>query len=411
MQLRRASQPLGLVVAACAGVLLARAGGAHAQSSVSAGSSVVYEPGSAVNMLVLVPEVDAEVELGEALAVNATWTADVVSGASVAVVDQPAETIDALSSASVTDTRHVLGGALTLRDEQSTLSAGYRYGFERDYRSHGIDVTARTELAERNTAFELAYARGFDAVCDAPEASDPVLKARLPDSKGCFGGSGDGDDERTERDLAVHTLQGGVTQNLTQWLVLQGTLSAQLLDGFQSNPYRAVRIGRIAAQEHHPGNRARYAVGIAARVWVEPLSGALQPELRAYRDTWGVRSLTAELGYEQRLVPGLRMRGHARYYLQSGADFYSDDYVLAPRGQYFTGDRELSPMRSLMLGGALRWSSPPADDGRVLGFLDQLTLVLEADVLRSSFPDFHYDRVDVPNELALLGTLALELVF
>ena len=406
MQLRRAAA-LGLLLA---GASLARAAAVHAQSSVSAGSSIVYEPGSAVNMLVVVPEVDADVELGEALAVNATWTADVVSGASVAVVDQPAETIDALSSASVTDMRHVLGGALTLRDGQSTLSAGYRYGFERDYRSHGIDVTARTELAERNTAFELAYARGFDSVCDGPDASDPVRKARLPTSTGCFSGGTD-DAPRTERDLAVHTLQGGVTQNLTRWLVLQATLSAQLLDGFQSNPYRAVRIGRTAAQEHHPENRARYALGVAARLWIEPLSGALQPELRAYRDTWGVRSLTADLGYEQRLVAGLRMRAHARYYLQSAADFYSDDYVLAPRGQYFTGDRELSPMHSWMLGAAFRWSPPPGEDGTVIGFLDELTLVLEADLLRSSFPDFHYDHVDVPNQTAVLGTLAIELVF
>ena len=408
MQLTSRSRTARAVLAAaCLLVTLSVTAGVRAQSSASAGSSVVYEPGSAVNMLVVVPEVDAEVELAEALAVRATWTADVVSGASVAVVDQPAETLDAISSASVTDTRHVLGGALTLRDGQSTLAAGYRYGFESDYRSHGIDVTARTELADRNTGFELAYARSFDSVCDGPDASDPVLKARLPDSDGCFGSG----DERKGRELAVHTLQGGVTQNITSWLVLQGTLSAQMLDGFQSNPYRAVRIGRTAAQEHHPENRARYALGIGARVWIEPLSGALQPELRAYRDTWGVRSLTADLGYEQRLVAGLRMRAHARYYLQSGADFYSDDYVRSPRGQYFTGDRELSEMRSLMLGSALRWSPPPADDGEVLGFLDRFTLALELDVLQSSFPDFHYDRVEVPNDLALMGTLAVELVF
>jgi hypothetical protein len=406
VQLRRRLALGALRAACCLAALIGAGQQARAQSSASAGSSVVYEPGSAVNMLVVVPEVDAEVELADALAVRATWTADVVSGASVAVVDQPAETLDAISSASVTDTRHVLGGALTLRDGQSTLAAGYRYGFERDYRSHGLDLTARTELADRNTGFELAYARSFDSVCDGPDASDPVLKPRMPDSDGCFGG-----DEREARELAVHGLQAGVTQNLTSWLVLQGTLSAQLLDGFQSNPYRAVRIGRTAAQEHHPDDRARYALGVGARIWIEPLSGAVQPELRVYRDTWGVRSLTADLGYEQRLVAGLRMRAHARYYLQSGADFYSDDYVLTPRGQYFTGDRELSRMRSLMLGGAFRWSPAPGDDGRVIGFLDRFTLALEADVLSSTFPDFHYDRIAVPNDLALLGTLAIELVF
>jgi hypothetical protein len=31
--------------------------------------------------------------------------------------------------------------------------------------------------------------------------------------------------------------------------------------------------------------------------------------------------------------------------------------------------------------------------------------------MRSFFPDFHYDRVAVPNDLALIGTLSLLLVF
>ena len=72
-------------------------------------------------------------------------------------------------------------------------------------------------------------------------------------------------------------------------LSTQLTATALLLDGFQANPYRAVRIGRAAAQEYHPENRARYAAGLAGRLWIAPLSGAVQPALRVYRDTWDIR--------------------------------------------------------------------------------------------------------------------------
>jgi hypothetical protein len=321
----------------------------------------------------------------------------------VAVVDAPADSVDAISSATVRDTRHVLGGGLRVMDGPTAFSGGYRYGFENDYRSHGFDVSARTELYERNTALEITYARAFDSVCDAPDASEAVLKVRLDTSEGCFGNS----QERTERDLSSQTFQAAWSQHWTSVLSTQITATAQLLDGFQANPYRAVRIGRSAAQEHHPEQRGRYALGLGARLWIEPLAGALQPQLRAYRDSWDVRSLSAELGYEQTIGAGLRLRARGRYYLQGGAAFYSDDYVLAPRGRYFTGDRELSPLRSVLAGAQFSWTPPGDDQGLTLGFLRGLEVVIKGDVLKSWFDDFHYDRAPVPNDTALIGSLSL----
>lgn len=378
--------------------------GAGAQASVEAASTVFHESGGPLSMTVIVPEVNAEVELAPALSLKAGWSADVVSGASVAVVDAPAADVDAISAASVRDTRHVFGGGLTLRDEQSALSAGYRYGFENDYRSHGFDVSARTELFDRNTTLEIAYARSFDAVCDGRGAEDPAQKPRLDSSDGCFD---DADRDRSEHDLAVHGLQIGGAQNLSPVLVLQLGLSAQIQHGFLSNPYRAVRIGPTAAQEHHPDNRARYAVTLGLRYWVKPLSGALQPSLRLYRDTWHLRALSAELGYEQRLGADLRLRIRGRLHVQSGAAFYSDDYVLAPRGQYFTGDRDLSPIKTVLGGAELTYSVPPGAEGSVLGIFSSFSLKLKGDLLQTYFDDFRYDRVAPPNDLALIGTLAV----
>jgi hypothetical protein len=392
---------VALVIAA----VLASTPSARAQLGVEAASTVFHESGGPVNMTVIVPAVTAAVELAEPLTLRASWSADVVSGASVAVVDAPTETVDAITTASVSDTRHVFGGGLTLRDDQSALSAGYRYGFENDYRSHGFDVSARTELFDRNSMFEIAYARSFDSVCDGPGAEDPAQKPRLDSSDGCFK---DDDSDRASHDIDVHGLQVSGTQNLTPLLVMQLGLSAQIQHGFLSNAYRAVRIGPTAAQEHHPADRARYAATLAFRYWLEPLSGALQPSIRLYRDTWHLRALSAELGYEQSLGTDLRLRVRGRYHIQSGAAFYSDDYVLAPRGQYFTGDRDLSPLKTVMVGGEVTYAVPANENGEVLGIFSSFSLKLKGDLLQTYLDEFHYDRVEAPNDLALIGTFAIQ---
>jgi hypothetical protein len=405
MQLSRIAPVAAMVV--CSVSVHSRA--ALAQAVVAAGSSAFFESGGPLNMTVVIPEVRADVPLGDNLAVNAAWTADVISGASVAVVDAPAASVDAISAASLQDVRNVLGGGVRMQDGQSSLAAGYRYGIENDYRSHAFDVTAHTDLFERNTSLEITYARAFDHVCDGPSASDAVLKARLDSSDGCFAHrtGADGKPVRRVAALDVNSFEAAWTQALGQMVNMQWTASASLLHGLQANPYRAVVIGRTAAQEHHPENRARYALAAGLRVWIAPWSGALQPLVRAYRDTWNVRSLSAELGYEQSLGQGVRIRGRGRYYVQSGASFYSDDYVLHPRGRYFTGDRELSSMRSVLLGAQCSWTVPSDTQGEVLGFLDGLELSIKGDWLKSWFPEFHYDRAAVPNDAALIGSLSL----
>jgi hypothetical protein len=380
---------------------------ARADAALTAGSSVFLERGGPLKMNVIVPTVDAEVDLGDAVGVSAGWTADVVSGASVAVVDAPAENVDAITSATLTDTRHQLTGGIELRDGRGALATSYHYSFENDYRSHAFDVSGRTEILDRNTAVEVTYARNFDRVCDGPPAPEAVQKQRLDSSDGCFGSA----DDRTEQDLSLQTFQGAWTQAWTPVLSMQLTATAQLVHGFQANPYRAVRIGRIAAQEHHPDDRARYAVGLGFRIWLEPLNGALQTYARAYRDTWDIRGATAELAYEQSVGAAVRIRGRGRYYTQTEAAFYSDDYVRQPRGQYFTGDRELSPMRSAMLGLQFSFDVPADDEGDVLGFMTELELVLKADLLKSWFDDFHYDQAEVPNDVAWLGTANLRAGF
>jgi hypothetical protein len=379
----------------------------RADARLGLGATYFHESGGPLEMNVLMPAAEVSVDLGEPVTLGVGWNADIVSGASVAVVDAAAADIDAISTASVTDTRHEFSGTVSVRDGIATFDLGYSHALEEDYLSNGFSVGARTELLDRNTVLSISYGRGFDRVCDLAGTFEPVMKPRLDSSKGCFG---DGD-ERAERDLTIHTFNAAWSQAWTPTLTMQLTATSQLLHGFQSNPYRAVRIGKTAAQEYHPRDRARYALSAGLRFWIVPLSGALQAEARVYRDTWDIRSISAELAYEQSLLGALRLRARGRYYSQGAAAFYSDDYVLAPRGAYFTGDRELSSMRSLLAGGQIVWLALPDDDGEVFGFLSGFELAIKGDLLKTYFDDFHYDRAEVPNTLAVIGGLELHATF
>jgi len=384
-------------------LLFAAVNSARAQVALTAGSSLFREQGGPLHMDVVMPSVNAAVDVAEPLQLRVGWMADIVSGASVAVVDAPADRVDAITTATVSDTRHQLSGGLTLRDTQGSVDVTYHHAFENDYRSDNFAVTARTDLRDRNTGFELGYARAFDRVCDVAGTFEPVEKPRLDSSKGCFSD----DKTRSTRELAIHTLQAGITHVWTPVFTTRLGVLAQLLHGFQVNPYRAVRIGKTAAQEHAPTDRARYALSASGRYWLVPLSAALGLEARVYRDSWGISSFSGELSYDQKLFGDVRLRLRLRYYAQGRAAFYSDDYMLAPKGRYFTGDRELSAMRSALFGVAFRWQLPTDESGRLLGFLSSFALVLKGDLLRSFFDEFHYDRAEVPNTLAQLLSLEL----
>ena len=68
------------------------------------------------------------------------------------------------------------------------------------------------------------------------------------------------------RDVRIDTAQTTLTQNLTPLMNLQASLWGQVLNGFQSNPYRRVRVGPPARKATPRGvnvePRADYHVGV-----------------------------------------------------------------------------------------------------------------------------------------------------
>ena len=392
LQLKRAVQ-----AAFSAATLLAAASARAQVAQVDTAHTLYLESPTRTNMTVYTPGVDVSVSPAEWVTIKGGYEADIVSGASVAVKAGSAYAAvnpgaDVVTTASVYDLRHSPRGSLTLRKDEVSYTAQYNYGTENDYKSHSIFVAARTEAYEHNTQLELSYARNFDLVCDRVQAvNDPAPRFRaLEDSTGCFTGS---DPLRTRHRLSIDGLQASWTQSWTPTFATQLAYTAQLLDGFQSNPYRSVILGQgLKAQEHHPQDRARQALAARANLYVRPVKLAIRIGARIYRDTWGVTSGTGDVEVERYLFEGFRLAARARYYQQTGASFWSDDYTggdppLGPKGQYWTGDRELSPFSSLSLGGRLTYAITPSK-GRVLGLMTGLKVGAALDVVQFDYSEY-----------------------
>ena len=397
---------------------VAWAGGARAQvAELNTTHTLFYEAPSRTHMTVYTPGGSLQVSPTSWLDVRAGWEADIVSGASVAVKAGRAyqnthPAADVVSTASVRDLRNLARGGFTVKKDNVSITGGYAYSTEHDYRSNSLNVAAKTDAFDHNTQFEIAYARNFDNVCDrAQAAADSAPRhIALETSIGCF----TQDVTRTTRSIDIDSFQGSWSQSWTPTLVTQLVYNTEVLNGFQSNPYRSVIIGEgLKAQEHHPENRTRESIAARANFYIRPLRAALRGSVRGYWDSWDIKSGTVELELEKYFGPSFRASLRGRAYKQTGAIFWSDDYTggpVGPRGQYFTGDRELSPFTSI-LGGVRALYTILPDQKKLLGIMTQLRFGGSFDMMAFHYDEFTLGGLPIENARAYLAMLTLTALF
>ncbi|HEX2878024.1 MAG TPA: DUF3570 domain-containing protein [Polyangiaceae bacterium] len=387
--------------------------GAAQSVDAELGTQVFYEPSFFSDMLVITPRLSLSALPSESFRVNAGYTADIVSGASESIKAGPllASQPDIVSQASVVDTRHVANVGIAALREHASLEVGYSYGFENDYRSHAISVSGTTDFFQRNTELTVAYAHGIDSVCNLRQLGlAATLRQRLDSSTGCFS-----DDPRVISDsISLDNVQLSWTQSWTPVLITQLALTGSVQHGFLGNPYRDVVIGPTGqtAQEHHPENRARGAATLKLKYYVKGLQTMFGGGVRGYADSWDVISQAYELEAERYVLPWLRVRVHGRYYAQSEALFWSDDYtggepLYGARGQYWSGDRELSPLKNILIGGRLVGNWRSDQQGRIMGLLLSFSAGFSVDVIKTYLDDFTWAGRDPDDTLALVPSLSL----
>jgi hypothetical protein len=372
-------------------------------------TSVFLEPSATSHMRVITPAATLSATPVDFLTVHGGYSADVVSGASESVKAGPsfADTPDIVSAASVKDVRQVVNGGAVFHHGHTDVGASYAYGTENDYRSNTVSATAGTDFFQRNTKLEFGYSHGFDKVCDLATNEVQAVTARqaLDQSKGCF----TSDTTRRSLDVVADNFQGAWTQSWTPVFASQLVLTGAVQHGFLANPYRSVVIGPSGemAQEHHPENRSRGAAALRLKYFIRSFDAAIGLGGRAYRDTWDIVGQTYEADFEKSLGSWLRLQVRGRYYRQTAAVFWSDDYtggepLNGPRGQYFSGDREVSPLKSVLGGARFTGSWHGRPGGRVVHLFLDLDASLGVSVLKTYLDNFTWAGRTPDDTLAVI---------
>lgn len=369
---------------AIAVVLFAHVAYAEDRAEVSTTVFAEQRDGDQGGLLVIHPQADVGTDIGKHVTLDLGYAADAVSGATATTYQ-----VDATSGAtSFSDLRHQGVVALGFQGRRSRIVFSSTLGTERDYLSRQFGGSATVDLPGRNTTVGLAYSHSFDDVCDKDQAnlmplerraligSDPCAKKGLIFGKATAGMT-------VWRDLAIDTAQLTITQNLSPTMNMQVGLFGQILEGFQSNPYRRVRVGGNSPQEHIPDTRARWSLTARLNRFLPRLKGAAHFSARFYDDTWHVIGGDLELAYSQYFGNSLLLRFRVRAYQQTAAAFFKDAFFYeteSTAGEYFTGDRELSPVRNALAGAKLTLITV-GEDKPVWGLFDKLQLNLKGDVL------------------------------
>jgi len=373
---------VGLAALALAAV--APAARADDRAEVSTSLFAEKRDGGKGGLTVIHPQADVGIDLGRFVSLDAAYSADAVSGATSVIYQA-----DAISSATTfSDLRQEGTLGFGLHGRRSRLNVSATLGTERDYLSRQIGGSASVDLPGRNTTVAIAYSHSFDQVCDKDNGTlSPQETKALTGADACakrsviFGKDRPG--FTLWRDLSIDTAQVTVTQNLSPTMNLQLAGYGQVLEGFQSNPYRRVRIGANSPQEHIPSTRDRWSLSARLNRFLPKLHSAVHFDARFYDDTWRVVGGDVELGYSQYIGKSLLLKLHARVYQQSAANFFKDAFYYqteSTAGEYFTGDRELSPVRTATFGGKLTVITIGGDKP-VWGLFDKLQLNVKADAL------------------------------
>lgn len=254
------------------------------------------------NTRVLAPEADLRKTLPTGTTVEAGYLLDAITSASAAagvMADQP-----------FTELRHELGLRATQQIGPVAVGAQYRYSTESDYWAHTGGVSVALDLLQKNLTLAASYVYTQAEV------------ARRASALGYVWANGTAAESR----LRTHYGILSASQVLAPWALLSGAYELAVLDGFQANAYRTVRVSGTPVREVVPSLRLRHALSAELRltpVFHHGVVGYFTTALkyRFYIDDWGVIANAPEARAYLALGP-TELRLTLRYYHQTAADFY-----------------------------------------------------------------------------------------
>lgn len=257
--------------------------------------------------------------MGSRWSTEATFTHDTVSGAS------PLYYAEMSAAQQMKDVRRAADFKLTRWYERSSLSVMVAKSVESDYVSNAWSVSGTRSSDGQNVTLNAGAGRTED---------------RLDANNGLVSGEGR---RKTEAEV-------GVSCTCTSDDYLHLNVQYSQSRGYLSDPYKLF--------DWRPGEREARVTTLRWNHWLG--ASALRTSYRSYRDTFGVRSRTFELGWMVPAEDGWTLTPAVRFYSQSAASFFkgpsSDGYPTPPpRPAFHSADQRLSAFGAVTAGLKVGW--------------------------------------------------------
>lgn len=288
--------------------------GAALPAEVTEGAYSVYSGGDVdVNS----PAILVRRTLGQSWSFSGSYSADIVSSASIDVVT---------TASPYSDRRDRLAATADYLINETRISATGIVASEKDYDARHLDVNLWQDVYGGTGTVHLGFGRGWDE------------KARVDtDYKG---------------DVDRHFYRLGVRQLITPVWIGQFDYEGIIDHGALENPYRSARVLGASVPERYPGTRNSHAFYFQGMRRISQIL-ALQLGYRFYRDTWDVDAHTLEATLNQRLSERWLAQWRIQTYNQSEASFYSDNF--SAELNYMSRDKDLSRFTSYALGAKITY--------------------------------------------------------
>lgn len=218
-----------------------------------------------------------------------------------------------------------------------TLTPGFAYSGESDYRSYGLSLNDAMEFNEKNTTLQLGVSHNFDSVRNTDPVTTKIDWSNKQSTEGMV----------------------GITQLLTPQTFFNAAFTYGNDSGYLNDPYRIITfsLSGFPYQENRPAHRNKQILFTSLTHHFDDINASIEGSYRFYHDSYGIIANTAGLTWHQWFGSHLIAEPMFRFYEQSSADFYrlsvNNAYPGAPFGSnptFYSSDYRLSELYTLDYG-------------------------------------------------------------
>ncbi len=310
-------------------------------------TDVLYHRYEGDNITIQGPSVLVRKNVGKSVSVSANYYVDMITSASIDVVTTASPYEEERKQGSI-GVDYLRGGTM--------MSVGLTKSTESDFEAETWSLAVSQNLFGDLTTVTIAYSLGDDVV-------------------------GMSNDETFARDVARQAYGIGISQIFTKNLIMGFNFEAITDEGYLNNPYRSVRYlnddgsDYLFQGEVYPNTRTSSAASFSGRYFL-PYRAAINGQVRGFSDTWGITSMTYELGYTHPWKD-FTFSTRIRHYTQDQADFYADLFPRLDFQNFLARDKELSNFTSTTFRAAVAWDFGtdgfgPFSKARLTAFWDHI---------------------------------------